>query len=192
MKLFFLVLLATLFSELSSQTLAANPNPFVKRTLITYNLVNADTVTLLVYSSLGSVVATVHSNTPMQAGNYSDSLSMDNHSDGVYFVFLKSKKGCQQTIKILKTYQTAIEELLFDSELNVNPNPANEVLNIQSSLRGEINIRIYSVSGQLRYEASLRKFSGKHPIDVSDWEREIYFVEMRNETGSAKRKIILK
>src|SRR4051812_11392455 len=101
----FLTLLFAVYlsAQMNGQTLSVNPNPFAKRCLISFTLATNDTVTMIVGNTLGQTVLTPHSNVPMLAGAYQDSLIMDNLPGEIYFVSLKLKKGGNKVVKIIKT-----------------------------------------------------------------------------------------
>src|SRR5690348_11537954 len=88
---FFWLLPFLLSAQPPVDTLAVNPNPFIKRTQAHYYLNYTDTTSLYVCDMTGVIVVTVFTNTPKVMGAYNDSIIMDNFPDGVYMVFLKPK-----------------------------------------------------------------------------------------------------
>jgi len=69
------------------------------------------------------------------------------------------------------------------------PNPANNVFNIQSE---ELlsSIKMYNVNGQLIYEDATCE-TKLQSIDISTFEKGIYFVELRSEVSTSTIKVII-
>ena len=69
------------------------------------------------------------------------------------------------------------------------PNPVNNMFNIQSEVLLS-SIKMYNVAGQLIYEDDT--FDSKlQSIDVSTFEKGIYFVEIRSEVNTSTIKVII-
>jgi len=83
---------------------------------------------------------------------------------------------------------TGIEEL--DASLfQIFPNPANEQINVKSSV--EINrIQIISISGQLIFDEKVNTMD--YQIDVSEYIAGMYFVKLETAKGTISRKITVK
>lgn len=81
-----------------------------------------------------------------------------------------------------------IEEL--DASLfQVFPNPANEQINVRSSI--ELNrIQIISISGQLVFDEKVNTMD--YQIDVSDFVSGMYFIKLETDEGTISRKITVK
>lgn len=69
------------------------------------------------------------------------------------------------------------------------PNPANNVLNIQSE---EVlsSIKMYNIGGQLIYEDLTCK-TKLQSIDISSFEKGVYFIELRSELNASIIKLIV-
>jgi len=81
-----------------------------------------------------------------------------------------------------------IEEL-DASSFQIFPNPANEQINVKSSI--EFNrIQIISINGQLVFDELVN--SKDYQIDVSDYNSGMYFVKLETDEGSISRKITVK
>jgi Leucine-rich repeat (LRR) protein len=80
-----------------------------------------------------------------------------------------------------------IEE--FDhSDLMIYPNPASDILTIETSSFGPHSIKIYSMNGQEIYAAS---FTGTlRQIDLSFFRKGIYFLHIRSDNLTATRKVV--
>ncbi len=72
---------------------------------------------------------------------------------------------------------------------NCYPNPANNVFNIQSN-KLLSSIKIYNVGGQLIYEDATCKTKFQ-TIDISAFEKGVYFVKLRSEQNTSTVKFII-
>src|SRR5688572_19486372 len=93
MKILFTCVLFFLIKNLVAQTpidaLNAAPNPFSKRTQITYTIVSADTVTIKIMNMLGQNILSPVTKVFLQPGVYSDSLIMDSFPAGIYLASME-------------------------------------------------------------------------------------------------------
>jgi hypothetical protein len=72
-----------------------------------------------------------------------------------------------------------INENNNDKQIVIFPNPATDVLNIETSLYKNLQLEIYNVVGQLQTETSLQQ--GLNRIDISKYARGIYFYRIINK-----------
>ena len=91
------------------------------------------------------------------------------------------------------TYTTTVESILsnqsfdFSTQFTLYPNPAKEVLNIQSKNSLEIqSIEIYNLLGQV----VLAVPNTTNAIDVSNLKTGTYFVKVNTEKGSSNTKFV--
>lgn len=78
------------------------------------------------------------------------------------------------------------ENSLADASISLYPNPANEFLHITlTSLSNPLKIEIYNQLGQCIYT---KNFENK--IDVSAFPSGIYFMEIKNDKGTSRKKFI--
>ncbi len=92
----------------------------------------------------------------------------------------------------LNNLATGIEQNSFiENELNISPNPAFDVLNIE--LKGnETEIEMYDVAGKI-VRSNKIEGNGPHKItlNLSDLESGVYFIKMRSESGMKNKKVII-
>jgi PKD repeat protein len=69
------------------------------------------------------------------------------------------------------------------------PNPANSILNVQSE-EPLNSIKMYNIGGQLMYEDVLCN-TKLQSIDISSFEKGVYFVELRSELNASTIKLIV-
>ncbi len=78
-----------------------------------------------------------------------------------------------------------------EAELNIFPNPANELLNLAAKGGGSSGeIKIYNLHGQMVHAAFIKE-SKTLTIAISEWPSGIYFVEWKHSQGEAVRKLII-
>ncbi len=65
------------------------PNPFNMNTVISYSVLKAQRIELIIYNALGQLVK-ILVNKQMSAGNYQINFDGSNLSSGVYFCLLKN------------------------------------------------------------------------------------------------------
>lgn len=80
------------------------------------------------------------------------------------------------------------ENIVFDQDLNIYPNPAHNLLTIQNNGEGLYFIELSSLNGQLIY--STRMEGTTHQIDLSSFEKGVYFITIRSKDSVTTRKII--
>jgi len=173
------------FPALQSQTLNINPNPFIQRTLASFTLAGTDSVSLQLINSLGQVIVSPVSNTVLPAGNYQDSLILDNYPPGTYFLILKVKSGSSKTMKLIKQGPVGINELNLNASIKLFPNPVKDKLSLQfeSTLKIDV-ISISNALGQMIY--SMNDPQSKQEIDLGFLQSGIYFLTLRQAQGENK------
>jgi hypothetical protein len=133
-------------------------------TLEADGFVAEETVSYKVYrSSTGEIfdVTAVYDNSAPDAGNFT--------TNGISFV------------KELKMGATGIANQSANS-VQVYPNPANSVVNINISQSQYINFEIYSMIGSMIYSGNIS--GGQFKLDISAYERGVYFLKLINlDTG---------
>ena len=87
-----------------------------------------------------------------------------------------------------------ISESKTETGISVYPNPADRVINlIITNGENQMNLQIIDIRGQIVYKESLDNIPHEFPykIDVSDFSRGVYFVEIVNGKQVIIKKIIL-
>jgi photosystem II stability/assembly factor-like uncharacterized protein len=90
-------------------------------------------------------------------------------------------------------YDASLSINEFDSEdFSLYPNPTNGEINIKWAKPEAISLRIYNSLGKIVfYSQKLEIFNG-HKIDVSSFEKGVYFLKLNSEYGEVTKKLILK
>lgn len=75
-----------------------------------------------------------------------------------------------------------------DAGFKIYPNPATDILTIETAGFGPYSIRIYSMNGQEIYTET---YTGSiHEIDLSSFRKGIYFLSIRSEDHTVSRKVV--
>lgn len=76
-------------------------------------------------------------------------------------------------------------------EVNLNPNPTNGILNINWQQEYQM-IQIIDLQGKVLYAAAITKGTKFSTIDVSAFNKGVYFLKLINENGQVIKKFIKK
>jgi len=89
-----------------------------------------------------------------------------------------------------------VEEPEAFAELDVFPNPATDALNVNFHLENSLSIemRLVSVTGEAIYTDKLTNVSGtiSHKIDISNFAKGIYILNLTSGEGTVNKKVIIK
>ena len=95
--------------------------------------------------------------------------------------------SCSATddVKVTVNADVSIEEkesIFKDNNITVYPNPANEYINIsfKTSLDKSINISVYDYMGKEVYQSVIENNSSIQTIDISNLNKGLYFINLRN------------
>lgn len=114
--------------------------------------------------------------------------------NGTYEVMVTNVHGCSFTSNPIELVVGGMGENIFSS-VSVFPNPANETLNIKSTLdmfHGDVIIRLSNSAGQevLKVTKNVDQ-ELDYNIQLPNLEKGIYFLELGNEEFGATKKIII-
>ena len=184
MKKLLTTLISSLFiiilkGQISTNGISASPNPFSKRTLVSYTVQSNDTISLFVMDITGATKITLRSNYIVSAGAYQDSLMMDSFPFGIYYVALRSKLKGLAVAKIIKSGISSIKEINLNSLIKIFPNPVRDKLNIEfESAPEETNVILFNSLSQNIYVNKI--MNQKQEIDLSFLPNGIYFLKLEN------------
>ena len=127
------------------------------------------------------------------------SLFNPNHlygTSGIYLVTLIACNtyGCDTIVYNVSVDNTGINEVSSVANFVISPNPSNGAFDISfESPSQNISIYITDILGRNIHSEELGKFVGsyKKTIDLSSFNKGIYFVRIVGEKGSTTKKIIL-
>ena len=120
------------------------------------------------------------------------------------YEFIVSRNGIEDVDYVTVTVQNCLEEDPSDSslvlgsepisEITVYPNPASDHLNVEAdNMLNEANLDLISLSGQVMYrdfiESDQRNYTQQ--IDLTSFERGVYFVRVYNQDEYHVKKIVM-
>ena len=81
------------------------------------------------------------------------------------------------------------------NNLDVYPNPTRDIFNVSfvSEEIQTLSIRVMNIVGEVIYEESLEEFVGEYTkqINLEDYSKGVYFLEINDTNGTINKKIIL-
>ena len=81
------------------------------------------------------------------------------------------------------------------NNLDVYPNPTRDIFNVSfvSEEIQTLSIRVMNIVGEVIYEESLEEFVGEYTkqINLGDYSKGVYFLEINDTNGTINKKIIL-
>jgi hypothetical protein len=105
---------------------------------------------------------------------------------------LNGPRASLQSSNALNQCPVGVEEHILEASLNVYPNPASDVLNIQSDQKDGLltDARVFDLSGKLMLsESNIRLGFAAVQLDVSELRTGSYVLELRSENEVVTRRI---
>lgn len=138
---------------------------------VTYQWINCATMTPITGATSASYTAT---------------------SNGDYAVII-TDGTCSDTSACTTVSSVGINETL-PLRIDVYPNPTNDMANLKiEGFKGSLSYELYSVSGQILYQNKGNVQSSiSLPIDLTDFERGVYFLNVEGENLQKTFKVIKK
>lgn len=75
------------------------------------------------------------------------------------------------------------EEIMENIQLSIYPNPASEIFHVEANVNS--SFQVFNLIGDMVYSEA--KFSGDTSVDVSNWDRGVYFIQV----GEITQKLIV-
>ena len=79
------------------------------------------------------------------------------------------------------------DEDSFDTEFEISPNPVSDMVSVSTQLSGKYQLIIQNIIGQ---EVLSIEFENNKNLDISSFDRGIYFIQLSNGQESYSRKLI--
>jgi len=145
----------------------------------------------------GNIIVTAH------AGNYTLQYSLDGvnyqststlviSNNGNYTVYIENNNGCVVQENVIVS---GIEEPLALNDLNIYPNPGDEVIYISfsSSKSAAIRFTLMNILGEDLIDQSAKVEGGKHnaAMDVSAMPSSLYLLRISSGSFSEIRKLVI-
>jgi hypothetical protein len=114
---------------------------------------------------------------------------------GSYSVVVTDANGCvSDPIIYIFSTTSGVEEISINN-LNIYPNPSENVFNIAftSEKVQEFELRIMNVLGEVLYTEKLNDFIGVYSkqVSLSNYSKAIYFLEIETDEGRVNKKLVL-
>ena len=91
----------------------------------------------------------------------------------------------------IKHFSTDPDGLVeVEANLNIYPNPAQSMINIESSLNGEAQVNIFDMTGRCVKEVSVENMS-KASINVEDLNKGVYFISVQQDKSYSIQKLVI-
>ena len=91
----------------------------------------------------------------------------------------------------IKHFSTDPDGLVeVEANLNIYPNPAQSMINIESSLNGEAQVNIFDMTGRCVKEVSVENMS-KASINVEDLNKGVYFITVQQDKSYSIQKLVI-
>ena len=111
-------------------------------------------------------------------------------TNGSYVVSIDSLNGCSNLSNPFNATSVGLNTLNVIDEINIYPNPTNNILNITFPLQSSpVNINLVDVTG--RNIKSILSSKSNYQIDVSDLNIGIYFISISGKEINVMKKIII-
>lgn len=101
----------------------------------------------------------------------------------------------EETYSINFTVATAIEELDFDRNISLYPNPTNGIVNIsfEDVIQSQWKIEVYNSIGSLIYTEELTRIDKtEYKVDLSNFSKGMYFIKISTNNESCVKNLIVK
>ena len=86
---------------------------------------------------------------------------------------------------------TAVNNLKQESNEIIYPNPATSMVTILMPGKQYHELAVYGSDGKLTYKKKIAPDSSLMTLDVKNWNKGIYLIRLRNDTGSRNSKLII-
>jgi len=115
---------------------------------------------------------------------------------GSYSVEIEDANGCMSDpIAYILTLSTGLEGPDYINELNIYPNPSEDVFTItfNSEKAQRYNLSVTNVLGEVLYSEKLDDFIGLYSkqVSLSNYSKAVYFLEIETNEGRVNKKLIL-
>jgi hypothetical protein len=77
---------------------------------------------------------------------------------------------------------------VVDDIIRIYPNPASDLITLETKISGPYSIELTAVNGQLIYHARIQE--PVHHVDISSFQKGLYFITVRSEDYTGIKKIV--
>jgi len=94
------------------------------------------------------------------------------------------------SLSIVEDTSTGIEEKVKETDFKIYPNPSSDQIKISSEIVKIAQLKIYDQNGKVIQQIDEYDFLQYQAIDISDFSKGIYFVNIKSTFGEVNKKII--
>ena len=127
----------------------------------------------------------------------SASPSLSPTTSTTYTVTGTSAQGCSSTADIIVWVVdcTGVNELSSLNEMNIFPNPASSILNLQLDMQAkdDLTLTVLDNSGKEMFTNELNSARGtvNEKIEIENWPQGIYYIQLSSENGLATQSFMV-
>ncbi|MEI7594492.1 MAG: T9SS type A sorting domain-containing protein [Bacteroidota bacterium] len=144
--IFLTLQIGTTFSQ-TTDSLSVSPNPFANSTVIHFDIVKSDTITLRVFNAVEQIVSTFFQSTILPSGSYNINLLGDSLELGMYIIRLDIGTTKFIAKKAVKTSSaSSIAQNRSFEKILIYPNPTNDQITIP--LDGRKTVIVTDLNGK--------------------------------------------
>jgi len=99
--------------------------------------------------------------------------------------------GCYEFGSTPPARRSDPNSLVSNDDITIYPNPATDVLIINTASEQNVDISIYSMAGQRVYLSESCLISGEKIISIADIKPGVYFIKLQTQNTSIKKRIII-
>ena len=99
--------------------------------------------------------------------------------------------GCYEFGSTPPARRSNPNSLILNGDITIYPNPATDFLIINSSSEQNMDISIYSTSGQRVYLSENSLIHGEKTISLSDFKPGVYFIKLQTQNNTINKRMIV-
>ncbi len=99
--------------------------------------------------------------------------------------------GCYEFGSTPPARRSDPNSLVANDDITIYPNPATDFLIINTASEQNVDISIYSMSGQRVYLSESCLISGEKIISISDIKPGVYIIKLQTQNTSINKRIII-
>jgi len=134
----------------------------------------------------------------ISTGNTSKTITADSSTSGTYSVLVTNADGCTGSDTVVVSYESICLGVTLLSQIDAvvnifpNPNSGKFVLEVSGNKANNLEVEIYSASGQIVYYNAYGQLSFiREEVDLGNLAGGVYFLTIKTEKGASKFKLVV-
>lgn len=134
----------------------------------------------------------------ISTGNTSKTITADSSTSGTYSVLVTNADGCTGSDTVVVSYESICLGVTLLSQIDAvvnifpNPNSGKFVLEVSGNKANNLEVEIYSASGQIVYYNAYGQLSFiREEVDLGNLAGGVYFLTIKTEKAASKYKLIV-